>query len=194
MHRLIPRLPHVLVAAAIAFAATLPARATILHYRSTLSGANESPPNSSTGQGNVELTIDDVGNTMRVQATFTGLTSPATASHIHGPTPAPQSGTADAATTTPSFEGFPTAVTTGSYDNTLDLTQSTSYNPTFITANGGTPGGARAALLDMLAAGKAYFDVHSNAFPDGEIRGFLAPFDVTPTRATTWGRVKALYR
>jgi hypothetical protein len=66
-------------------------------------------------------------------------------------------------------------VTSGDYTNTLDLTLSSSYNPAFITANGGTSGSAEVALLAGLAAGEAYLNIHTTNFPNGEIRGFLTP-------------------
>jgi hypothetical protein len=64
-------------------------------------------------------------------------------------------------------------VTSGTYDNTLNLTLASSYNPAFVTANGGTPASAEAALLAGIAAGEAYLNIHSTTFPGGEIRGFL---------------------
>jgi hypothetical protein len=84
-------------------------------------------------------------------------------------------GTAGVATTTPTFSGFPSGVTSGSYLITLDMLASGSYNPAFITANGGTPASAEAVLLSGMASGSAYFNIHSTAFAGGEIRGFLTP-------------------
>jgi hypothetical protein len=110
-----------------------------------------------------------------VDVTFSGLTTGTTASHIHSPTPTPGTGTAGVATTTPTFAGFPLGVTSGHYTNTLDLTLSSSYNPAFISANGGTTVAAEAALLAGLAAGEAYLNIHTMNFPNGEIRGFLTP-------------------
>jgi hypothetical protein len=43
--------------------------------------------------------------------------------------------------------------------NTLDLTQSSSYSPAFISANGRTIATAEAALLAALAAGVAYLNI-----------------------------------
>jgi hypothetical protein len=48
-----------------------------------------------------------------------------------------------------------------------------SYNPSFVTNNGGTPASAWAALRAGISAGKAYLNIHSTTFPGGEIRGFL---------------------
>jgi hypothetical protein len=53
------------------------------------------------------------------------------------------------------------------------MTDASSYNASFITANGGTPASAFAALLAGLSAGRAYFNIHSSQYPGGEIRGFL---------------------
>jgi hypothetical protein len=47
------------------------------------------------------------------------------------------------------------------------------HNALFIAANGGTVGGAEAALAAALAADKAYFNIHTTTFGGGEIRGFL---------------------
>jgi hypothetical protein len=50
---------------------------------------------------------------------------------------------------------------------------SSSYNPSYVTNNGGTPATAFAALRAAISAGKAYLNIHSSMFPGGEIRGFL---------------------
>jgi hypothetical protein len=55
----------------------------------------------------------------------------------------------------------------------FDLTQATSWNAVFITANGGTTAGAETALLAGLAADQAYLNIHTTNSPGGEIRGFL---------------------
>jgi hypothetical protein len=47
------------------------------------------------------------------------------------------------------------------------------YTSTFLTGSGGTAAGALSRLLANLDTGNAYFNVHSNVFPGGEIRGFL---------------------
>src|SRR5262245_9981636 len=130
MRRLIPRSSHVhlLLAAAASLALVVLAGAAVLHYRASLNGPNESPPNANPGLGNAEVTIDNVANTMRVQAVFSGLLGTTTACHIHAPTAVPGTGTASVATMTPFFTGFPTGVTNGSFDTTFDLTLTATYN------------------------------------------------------------------
>jgi CHRD domain len=111
-------------------------------------------------------------------ANFSGLLAPTIMAHIHCCTAVPLTGTAGVATTTPSFVGFPLGVTAGTFDQTYDMTLFGSYNPAFITANGGTPGSAFDAFLAGMIGGQTYFNIHTaapNGFPGGEIRGFLVP-------------------
>jgi hypothetical protein len=143
-------------------------------YTATLNGPSESPPNASPGTGFAEVDFDQAAQTMHVHVTFSGLTAGTTASHIHSPTALPGTGTAGIATTVPTFTAFPLGVTSGTYDHLFDMSLASSYNPAFITANGGTVAGAEAALAASLAAGTAYLNVHTTQFPTGEIRGFLA--------------------
>jgi hypothetical protein len=179
---------------ATAIGAGSAAHATVFNYIAFLDGPSESPPVLSTGIGSGEVTIDDVALTMRLQASFTGLTGNTTASHIHGATAVAGAGIAGVATTTPTFPGFPLGVKSGVYDVTFDMTLATSYNASFITANGGTVASARAALFAAIAAGKAYLNIHSTFAGGGEIRGFLLPFSPTPASTSTWGQIKSLYR
>lgn len=149
------------------------AQAVVLTYSATLNGANESPANASAGTGSGTVTIDTVTNQMTVFVTFTGLTGNVTASHIHAATAVAFTGTTGVATSTPTFPGFPSGVTAGTYNQTFDLLTATPYNPAYVTANGGTPANAEAALLAALAAGKSYLNIHTTTFSGGEIRGFL---------------------
>ena len=143
-------------------------------YTATLNGANEVPANASPGLGSAIVTVDDVANTMRVQVVFSGLIGTTTAAHIHCCTAVPGVGTAGVATVTPTFTGFPSGVTSGSYDNTFDMTLAGSYNPSFVSAHTDVPG-AFTFLVNGIAAGDAYLNIHSTFAPGGEIRGFLEP-------------------
>ena len=142
-------------------------------YWVSLSGPAEAPPNNSPGTGKALITIDAVANTMRVQTTFSGLVAGVTASHIHAPTAVAGTGTAGVATSLPTFPGFPSGVTAGTYDQTFNMLLASSYNPSYVTNNGGTTASAFAALRAAISAGKAYLNIHSTTFPGGEIRGFL---------------------
>jgi len=150
-------------------------QASIISYLALLDGPSESPPNASPGTGTANVDYDDAAHTLHVHVVFAGLLGNTTASHIHSATAVPGVGTAGVATTTPTFAGFPLGVTAGVYDNTLNMTLTSSWNPSYITANGGSPGTAEAALALGLAQDRAYLNVHSNLFPGGEIRGFLQP-------------------
>ncbi|MFO0808926.1 MAG: CHRD domain-containing protein [Gemmataceae bacterium] len=163
-----------LVAAVVASGIS-PARGQVVTYNFTLSGPNESPPNSSLGTGSGSAIYNATAHTLAISANFTGLSGTTTASHIHAATASPGSGTAGVATQTPTFSNFPLGVTSGTFSQTLDLTSASSYNSAYITANGGTTTSAEAALIASINAGTAYLNIHSSVFSGGEIRGFLTP-------------------
>ncbi|MCA0374123.1 MAG: CHRD domain-containing protein [Gemmatimonadetes bacterium] len=148
------------------------AHAQIFGFSATLSGSNEVPASPSPATGSVFVTWNAYALTMRVQASFSGLLGTTTAAHIHCCTP-PFSNVG-VATQTPSFIGFPLGVTGGSMDQTYDMTQASSFRAGFITLNGGTVNSARDALFQGLQSGRAYFNVHTNVYGGGEIRGNLA--------------------
>ncbi len=164
---------RVALAVLAAGAAAQASNAAIFAYATHLTGALESPANTSPGVGDALITFDTTAHTMRVEASFSGLTGNTTASHIHAATANPFAGTAGVATQTPTFSAFPLGVRAGSYDRTFDMTLASSYNAAFITANGGTPASAESALVAAAGAGKAYLNIHSSTFGGGEIRGFL---------------------
>ena len=144
-----------------------------ISYLASLNGPNEGTASPGIGSGFV--TIDTTANTLFVSETFSGLLAPTTASHIHCCTPVALTGTAGVATQLPSFSLFPLGVTAGSFSETFDLTMASSWNPAFVTANGGTTAGAEAALAAGLAGERAYLNIHTSQFPGGEILGFLTP-------------------
>ena len=149
------------------------AQAQVTSYTTTMSGPREAPPNTSPGTGTATVVIDNAANTMAMHVSFSGLAAPTTIAHIHCCTPEPLTGTAAVATTLPTLPGFPAGVQSGTYDMTFDLLSPATYNPAFIAGHGGTVALAEAGLLAGLAAGTSYFNIHSEAFPAGEIRGFL---------------------
>jgi len=149
------------------------AKADVVPFIAILNGPTEVPPVPSAGTGFAQITFDTLAHTMRVQVSFSGLTSGTTASHIHAATPLPFFGNAGVATTTPTFAGFPLGVTSGTFDSTLDLTQASSYNPAFLTANGGSIAASEAVLFNASLTNQSYLNIHTANFPGGEIRGFL---------------------
>ena len=164
---------QVLGAVALLAAGLSTAEAAPITYGATLSPGAENPPVAgSSGTGTAFVTIDTVAHTLRVQATFSGLTGTTMAAHIHCCTvPTMNVGVA---TQVPTFVGFPLGVTAGSYDMLFDTTLASSWNPNFVTNNGGTPLTAEAALASGLAAGLAYFNIHTSFVGSGEVRGNLA--------------------
>lgn len=166
-----------------AAAVSMPAAADVSIYTARLDGSSEASPNDSPGTGFATVTIDTELGTMRLQENFSGLLDNVTVSHIHCCTVEPNTGTAGVATMLPTFVNFPSGVTTGDYDRTFDMLDASSYNPAFITANGGTANGAFDALVAGIAGGNAYSNIHTGMFPAGEIRGFLAPIPEPETYA-----------
>jgi len=130
-----------------------------LQFQASLSSAQEVPPNASTATGSGSFTLNDAETNLSINVSFSGLSAPQTAAHIHGPAaPGVNAGV--------QF-GFPLG------------------SP--VITNWAIP----AAQVVNLKAGLLYVNVHTTAFPGGEIRGqILAAVPVVPN---SWGRVKAMY-
>jgi len=127
--------------------------ATVWNLSASLSGLNEVPANPSPGIGVATLSLDDVTGAVTLTGSFSGLISPATVSHIHGPAPT----TANAGVLLP-----------------LTVTASTSGTLT----GGGT---LSAANVGNMLNGLTYVNVHTGTLPGGEIRGqiYLVPEPAT---------------
>jgi len=145
-------------------------QAAIYHFEVDLLGANEAPPVASPGFGSAKIDVDTVALTMTLDVVFANLLGNTTASHIHCCNTTP---TSPVATQVPSFIGFPLGVTSGTFQNTYDMDMASSYNPSFITNNGGTVQSAFAALVAGMLGGRSYLNIHTHLFPAGEIRGTL---------------------
>jgi hypothetical protein len=158
------------LAATVMVASAQIAQATPLFFHTTLSGLNEVPPNASPGTGFADVMIDPALNILKIDVTFSGLSAPASAAHIHCCLATPF-GPGSVIVAVP-FTGFPSA-TSGTYSNTVDLTLAATYNGAFITANGGTVASAEAALLAGIGSNESYVNIHNRLFPGGEIRGIL---------------------
>jgi hypothetical protein len=128
----------------LALAACLAAPAAMaetIAYKAGLKGADEVPPTQTSGSGNVQATYDTASKLLTYTATYSGLSGPATAAHFHGP--------AD--------PGKNAGVAVG------------------VQGSVASPIKGTATLTDAqaadLAAGKWYFNVHTEANKGGEIRG-----------------------
>lgn len=114
-------------------------------FAAQMSAAQEVPPNASTANGNGLLSFDPTTKKFTARVTLTGLA--ATAAHIH-------TGTI----------GINGAILFG-------LTQTAPASGVWVSA-------PDAVLTDVqlatLKAGGFYFNAHSVAFPDGEVRGQIA--------------------
>ena len=160
-------------------------QAATITYVANLDGPTDGT--ASPGVGFASVTYDNVAHTLQVVVTFSGLVGTTTNAHIHCCTAVGFTGTTGVATQTPSFAGFPLGVTSGSFNNTFDLTQPASWNAAFITASGGTTAQAEARIAANFGTGQTYLNIHTTTNPGGEIRGFLSP---APEPAT-WGVIGA---
>jgi hypothetical protein len=158
-------------------------------FVSNLSGPAEEPPNDSPGTGFTTVTIDPVAHTLRVVADFSDLLEGTTVAHIHLGFP-----TGNVATAVPTFPGFPAGVTSGSYDQTFDTLDPTTYNPAFLNnmVNLGNVATAETTLFAGIADGIAYLNIHTSAFMGGEIRGFLEPIPEPSTIGLAAGALAGL--
>jgi len=127
--------------------------------RANMSGANETVPNASPATGITWVTLHDDMNTLDVSMTFSGLTAPSAAAHIHC---CAAQGANAAVRLDFGGAGFPFGVTAGTYSHTFLLNT--------ITLGGGM---TTAAFLTGLTSGLAYTNIHNSLFPGGEIRGQL---------------------
>lgn len=117
--------------------------AQIYNLSGTLSGANEAPPIASMGTGSITGTYDQGTGMISINVTYSGLSGTGTVSHIHGPAPA--------------------GVNAGIIIllNLVPGSSSGSYLTTVAF-----PVMQEGALL----AGNTYVNLHSDAFPGGELR------------------------
>ena len=123
--------------------AAAPALAEVASYAAALAGASETPPVDSKGTGMVDATYDSATKKLAWTITYTGLTGDATAAHFHGPA-------------APAAAAPPVVPISGPLASPIK---------------------GEATLTDAQAAdvkaGKWYFNVHTAANKNGEIRGQL---------------------
>ena len=128
--------------------------ADTMTFVAVMNGSAETPPNTSMGTGAAIVTLN--GDILTVFETFSGLSAPASAAHIHCCEPP---GTAGPVVVP--FPAFP-AGTSGTFTDTFDLS-------TFPFGGGLT----ETTFIAGLESGLAYVNIHDINFPAGEIRGQL---------------------
>src|SRR5947209_18199438 len=146
MHRIVVTLCALLVALTWSAVVHVPATLADATYTAVLTGTQQVPPNTSPATGSATVVLSADQTQIAVTVTFSGLTAPAIASHIHDGAP----GT-NGPVVIP-FPGFPNA-TSGTYSQTFPITP---------------------ALVAELQAGNLYINIHTATFPGGEIRGQLS--------------------
>jgi hypothetical protein len=115
-------------------------------YTATLTPAEEVPPAAdSKGTGTAELRVDSRTNEMTWKVSYSGLTGPATAGHVHGP----------------AAKGANAGV----------VIPFTTLTPGATSAEG--KGTMTQAQYGDLAAGLYYVNIHTAKYPGGEVRGQL---------------------
>lgn len=134
-----------MVCAAVVAIAT-PSMAEMVTLKTTLNGASEVPPNDTKGTGTVTATYDTTTKKLSWKGSYTGLSSPATAAHFHGPAEPGK----NASVAVPIFA---TATAKSPFEGEATLTD--------------------AQAADLLA-GRYYANIHTAANKGGEIRGQMA--------------------
>lgn len=135
-----------LLAALIALAVPQSGQADLFQFNVSLDGSQEVPANGSLGTGTATVLFDNVSGLMTVNGSFSGLTAPVSVAHVHGFAPA--------------------GVNAGVQ---FALTPSGGTSGTLSGAGFIGPGDFANVL-----AGLTYINVHTSAFPGGEIRGQIA--------------------
>lgn len=122
------------------------AAAETLHFATVLSGKNEKVPNNVPATGTASVTLDTVTKTATYRIEFTGLSGPVKILHIHG--------------LRPPSGGAPEVIMMRMDHPTSPVTGTVSFTD---------------AQIAQLKHGDLYVNVHSDKYPDGEIRGWLVP-------------------
>jgi hypothetical protein len=141
----------------------------------TLTGPQEDVPNASPATARAQIFVNDdpADFTWEINLTYADFTAPTTNIHIHAATTTPGTGAAGVATPAGGLPGFTFGATSGTFQAVYDLTQTSSYSTAWLTAHGNDPIASGNALIAAIRANQAYLNIHSTAFPAGEIRSFL---------------------
>ena len=143
-----------------------------LCYSSELSTQTIVPAPVTQGSARVVANIDTEGKLI-LRGEFKNLNGTTIMAHIHAVTAVANVQPSGPATTLPSMIGFPLGLHEGKFDVTLDLNNATSFNSAFIAANGGNIFNASNVLVNAIADGHAYMNIHTTVYQGGEIAGFF---------------------
>jgi hypothetical protein len=154
-------------------------------FDAVLNGAQENPPVPTLGTGTGSAVYDPDTDLLTVSMSYSGLTQPATLAHIHCCATALDQNAGVAIDFT-GANGFVPGSTSGTYNHVFDLSQNSSYTAGYLSGSGGTAAQARDRLLNAMRVGVAndplpgnteiaYFNIHTNFRPGGEIRGNIVP-------------------
>ncbi len=118
-----------------------------------LNGANEVPPVATSATGNSVVILSPDETSALVSLNFTGLSSPQTAAHLHGPA----------------------APGNNAPGTILDLDQPLGQVSNLLWNIQPVGGLSVLQLVNALKGGQIYANVHTANFPSGEVRGWLFP-------------------
>ena len=133
--------PLLLALVTAAAATGSPALAETVRLNADLTGANEVPPVSTSGKGSITATYDTTTKQLSWRGAVANLSGDVTAAHFHGP--------AEPGKNAPVLIPAP-GVKNGSFEGTVTIMDE---------------------QAKALTAGQTYFNVHTAANPQGEVRG-----------------------
>jgi len=124
------------------------ATAASTNFSVPLTGAQQVPPVSTTGAGTANMAFDPATRMLTWSVSYSGLSSPVTMAHIHGPAAAGKNASPEV------WLSKKGTAPSNPFSGTATLTE---------------------AQAKQLMAGDMYINVHTKTHPAGEIRGQIVP-------------------
>lgn len=135
-------------------------------FKARLTGYQEVPAINTAGAGSFKASVNSAGTALTYTLTYTGLSGPAGAAHIHFAQPGVNGGVV---LWLCGGGGKPACPAAG-----VPITSTVSAGDAAAlpgVATQGMAAGDLASVLKAMRAGVAYANVHTGTFPGGEIRG-----------------------